>query len=793
MHFSCDFSNNFEEYALYNKTNFMRNLLLLVLVSLSASVFAQLGTGQWRMHVAAVQAIDVAYGDGLAMAALKTGVIEYDEAAGESKIYNDQNGLSDILVSCISYDPGTKSFFIGYTNGNIDQLYSDGTVVNIPAVKLASITGNKRINSFVSRNGRVYAATGFAIIVLDPNKHEVKDTYNPLAVPKNYQSVLFVNDSIYALHNDGMVKAFANNPLLGNPNNWSVDTRVTIPALDVSYQKGAVYNNELYILAKKDIYGGDSIMKVTSSGLQEFIGHEFSMEINNFQIVNNKFGVSYGDSYILFNEDGSIFLGISNYSNPEPEIRALTYDGSKYWIADYRNGLVEYQAGAVKVISREGPPANDFFSINGNNGKISITAGTVDRVVLTFNSPAAYTMKDEDWVLFDKPNQPVVWSSGVWDIGSTAINPKNLDEVAFGGYCTNGLSITNGSAVTGVYGASNSILENTSLGNNWTCVTALDYDEDGNLWIVNGYSLKPLKVKAADGNWYAMNTNPIISNAFASELAIDYNGNKWVGIYGKGLMGYKDNGTIPTTSDDIIKVMGTGVGSGNMPSDNVTAIAVDFDNEIWIGTDNGLAVLYNSDGIFSAAGTTDVSRILVTYEGNVEMLLGNSYISDIEVDGGNRKWIGTAESGVFLVSADGQEVISNFNKDNSPMISNNVLDMEFNHLTGELFIITDNGMVSYRSDATYEDPDYATTTVFPNPVKPDFTGPITIQGIKYGSDVKITDAAGNLVYKTTSNGGTATWNGKRLTGEDVSAGVYFIWTGPSDRKGKKVGKVVVIR
>lgn len=779
---------------LYIKTNFMRSLLLLVLMGISSAVSAQLGMGQWRMHVAASQAIDVAYGDGLAMAALKTGVIEFDEAAGETKIYNDQNGLSDIIVSCISYDSGTKSFFIGYDNGNIDQLYSDGGIVNIPAVKLASIPGNKRINSFASKNGRVYAATGFAIIVLDPIKHEVKDTYNPFSVPKNYQSVLFVNDSIYALHNDGMVKAFANNPLLGNPNNWSVDTRVDVPALDVSYQKAGVYNNELYVLAKKEAYGGDSIMKVTSGGLQEFIGHQFSMEIVNFQMINNKFGVSFTDSYLLFNDDASVFFGISGYSNPAPQIRAVAYDGSSYWVADYKNGLVKYDSfGTARIISTEGPPKNDFFSINGNDGKIVVTAGTIDRVSLSFSLPGAYTMEDEDWTLFDKSTQPTLWSSGVWDIGAAAINPKNLDEVALGGYCENGVSIINGSQITNVYGASNSILENTALGNNMTCITGLDYDEDGNLWIVNAYSSKILKVRTADGNWYAMSSNPLISNAFASELAIDYNGNKWVGVYGKGLMGYKDNGTISNTSDDIIRVMQTGSGSGNMPSDNVTALAVDFDNEIWIGTDNGLAVLYNSNGIFSTAGTTDVSRILVTYDGNVEMLLGNSYISDIEVDGGNRKWIGTAESGVFLVSADGQEVISNFNKDNSPMISNTVLDMEFNHQTGELFIITDNGMVSYRADATYEDPDYASTTVFPNPVKPDFSGPITIQGIKYGSDVKITDAAGNLVYKTTSNGGTATWNGKRLTGEEVSSGVYFIWTAPTEGKGKKVGKVVVIR
>ncbi|MDR0803128.1 two-component regulator propeller domain-containing protein [Fluviicola sp.] len=772
----------------------MRNALLIASIVFSSSAFSQLGTGQWRMHVAASQAIDVAYGDGLAMAALGTGVIEYDEVAGESKIYNDQNGLSDIRVSCIIYEPGTKSFFIGYENGNIDQLYTDGSIVNIPAVKLVTVPGNKRINSFTIRNGKVFAATGFAIIVLDPIKHEVKDTYYPFSIPKNYQSILFLNDSIYVLHNDGMVRALESNILLGNPNNWNVDARVDIPALDVFYASASVYNNEIYVLTKKQTYGGDSIMKVTSSGLQLFIGNAFDMEIQRFQIVNNKFGVSFLDTYVLFNEDLSIFFGTSSYSNPSPQIRGAVFDGNSYWLADYKNGLVRYDTyGNAKIISREGPPKNDFFSINGQDGKIVVTGGTIDRVELNYSLAGAYTMKDETWTLFDKTNQAPKWDNEVWAIGSAAINPKDLDEVALGGYCANGLSIAHGSQITDVYNASNSILENTTLGNNQMCITALEYDGDGNLWVANAYSMKPLKVKTADGSWYEMATPNTASAVFVSELAVDYNGNKWMGVYGKGLMGYKDNGTISNTADDISKLMQTGSGFGNLPSNNVTALAVDFDNEIWIGTDNGLAVLYSSAGIFNTAGTTDVSRILVTYDGNVEMLLGNSYISDIEVDGGNRKWIGTAESGVFLVSADGQEVISNFNKDNSPMISNNVLDMEFNQLTGELFIITDNGMVSYRADATYEDPDYASTIVFPNPVKPDYFGPVTIQGIKYGSDVKITDAAGNLVYKTASNGGTATWNGKRLTGEDVSSGVYFIWTAPTGGKGKKVGKVVVIR
>ena len=172
--------------------------------------------------------------------------------------------------------------------------------------------------------------------------------------------------------------------------------------------------------------------------------------------------------------------------------------------------------------------------------------------------------------------------------------------------------------------------------------------------------------------------------------------------------------------------------------------------------------------------------------------MGDSDITDIVVDGGNRKWFATSNSGIVLLSADGLEIIEQYTKDNSPLISNNILDLEIDHNTGELYIITDLGMVSYRTDATYEDPDYSNVTIFPNPARPEFYGPITIQGIRYDSDVKITDISGNLVYKTTSNGGTAIWDGKTLNGEPVSTGVYLIWTAANQGKGRKVGKVLVV-
>ena len=145
-----------------------------------------------------------------------------------------------------------------------------------------------------------------------------------------------------------------------------------------------------------------------------------------------------------------------------------------------------------------------------------------------------------------------------------------------------------------------------------------------------------------------------------------------------------------------------------------------------------------------------------------------------------------------MLSADGSTIIEQHTIDNSPIISNVIYDLQLNHKTGELFIITDKGLISYRTNATYEDPDYSTVTVFPNPARPGFNGLITIQGIRYDSDVKITDVAGNLVFKTTSNGGTASWNGRTLDGQKVATGVYLIWTAAKTGAGRKVGKVLVI-
>ena len=405
-----------------------------------------------------------------------------------------------------------------------------------------------------------------------------------------------------------------------------------------------------------------------------------------------------------------------------------------------------------------------------------------------------YTLENEEWELHSRATIPEWANDLIFDPLSVSIDPDDNSIMAVGGYSNTPLSIINTTAgIVDTISPTNSLLEASVFGNGWSYISEVEYDDRGNLWVLNGLSNEPLKVLTSDNEWYSFSLGSSAKSKFTDKMVIDYNGNKWMAIRGSGLFGYNDQGTVSTASDDQMVNLTTGANTGALPSNEVSALAVDFDNEIWIGTEAGFAVLYNSDGAFDAAdGDYNAQRIKIEFEGNVEYVLGSTGITDIEVDGANRKWFGTANAGILLLSADGLEILEHHTMEDSPLISDNILDLELNQETGELFIITDKGLISYRTNATYEDPNYADVQIFPNPVRPDFDGPITMQGIRYNSDVKITDVAGNLVYQTTSNGGTATWSGRTLTGEKVKSGIYLIWTAANEGKGRQVGKIAIV-
>jgi hypothetical protein len=258
-----------------------------------------------------------------------------------------------------------------------------------------------------------------------------------------------------------------------------------------------------------------------------------------------------------------------------------------------------------------------------------------------------------------------------------------------------------------------------------------------------------------------------------------------------GIMVYKGH----TTADGVIgvnvKKLSTTAGNGALPSNNVLCLAKDLDGEIWVGTDKGIAVFYSPEKVFTGENF-DSQQILLEQDGHVQILLETENVKCIAVDDANRKWIGTSNSGVFLMSADGTKQIQHFDESNSPLFDNNISSIEINHKTGEVYIGTSKGIISYRGTAALGYDDFTDVYAFPNPVRHEYEGPIAIKGLMNNTTLKITDISGTLVYETKSEGGQALWYGKNFKDERVCSGVYMVFCTSEDGAKKMVTKIVVI-
>ena len=232
------------------------------------------------------------------------------------------------------------------------------------------------------------------------------------------------------------------------------------------------------------------------------------------------------------------------------------------------------------------------------------------------------------------------------------------------------------------------------------------------------------------------------------------------------------------------------VNNGGLPSNTVNSIAEDLDGAIWIGTANGVGVFYFPNNIFSEKNII-CETPLVEVDGYVERLLYNTNVLDIKIDGGNRKWFATEGKGVFLMSASGVEEVYHFTSENSPLLSNIVNNIEIDPYTGEVYFGTSIGLCSFRSTATTPSENFENVLIFPNPVKQDYSGIITISGLGTNTNVKITDVSGNLVNEVYSEGGTATWDGKSFSGKRVQTGVYLFFCTNEDLTETIVKKILI--
>jgi hypothetical protein len=315
----------------------------------------------------------------------------------------------------------------------------------------------------------------------------------------------------------------------------------------------------------------------------------------------------------------------------------------------------------------------------------------------------------------------------------------------------------------------------------------MKYDKDGNLWLTNALVDNGLKVLKNNNIWQSYNLGAVIQNPKAlhyGNIDIDKNGTKWAATYSGGVLAFNEkyNNKFIIINEE----------NGNLPNNDVRCVAVDNKNQLWIGTFKGLRILNSVDRFISETALTTTN--IVIQDGDLaQELFYQQVIQDIKVDGANNKWVAIADAGVFLVSANGQITLRRFTKNNSPLPSNNVLDIEIDEVSGEVFFATDKGLVSFLGSATRGDDDLQNVYIYPNPVRPEYSGTVKISGLMDKVNLKITDIEGNLVFETTSSGGTVEWDTTAFGKYKVASGVYMVFVSSSDAAETTIKKIMIIR
>lgn len=784
-------------------------LIIVLLPALAATTLrAQPAIGQWRDHFQYRQTIAVVPAGNDIYCATTTAVFKYNEQLGETERYTKVNSLSDVNIQSIGWNEARSTLLVGYRNGNLDLIHR-GSTTNMPDIKRSSMLGDKGIYFITGRGDLAYLGCGFGVVVVDLQRNEVKDTWllGPNASPLQVNGIVFHGDSIYAATQAGIYAAWQNAPNLAAYTSWH--KRPDIPGANGAFSAVLSFNGQLVVNRRPS----EVMVEERDTIYYENAGwHIFTNAVGDY---NRSIRPSFdGQTLIItgrnglreFNTDweeiGYAYdaAGIGTI-RPIDGVRA---DPNGLWIASNGNGLVRFQDYSHFSLNHpNGPENNSVYRMSSAKGSLyATTGGVAGNWTNLYLKDGVHSLIEGRWQSANLLNDPLFlsgnndYAGALNDVMAVQVDPDDGTHAFIGSWDDGVLEMRNGHGV-GFFGPGNSTLQrrqNSTADNVPTQVGGLAFDDKGNLWATNSNCNKPISVRMKSGTWYSYNVSSALgTNSLLSDIIAARNGYKWVvRPRGRGLLVFSDNGTPSQPGDDQAKALTTFEGEGKLPSMDVFAVAEDLDGQIWVGTGKGIAVFYNPDMVFSNSNF-DSQQILIEQDGNVQILLETESVSAIVVDGANRKWLGTQTSGLFLVSADGTRQVAHFTAANSPLPSDNIVCLAMDETTGELFIGTDMGIVSYRGDAVAGSNVADCATVFPNPVREHFTGPVAITGLVRGSDVRITDMAGNLVYHAISNGGQAIWPVTDMHGQRVSTGVYLVLAMAPDGQQKCNTKVAVVR
>lgn len=781
------------QYLVFKQVISLTNMFrLLIYIFLFQTIQAQVGIGEWSMHVPLNKGNQLAISPNKVFLSTNYSLLEYDKTTFEVTEWSKINGLSDNGVVSVSYSDSQNKLIIGYQSGNID-FFSNGSIDNVSDIKRYPISTSKSINHIYIHNEEAYLSCGFGIVVLDLIKKEIKDTYyiGNNASFLNVNQVLIIGEMIYASTSNGLMESSLNLNL-ADFNNWELN----------SFFEGktagsmTMFDSKLLV---NQIVEGFSNDTVWINNLNDWSYIE-TPETDDFYIINSSNEKLYlPGNYKIYEFDDQFNLTNSIYTyegvSPEPNLVVADKNDNDYWIADRGVGLVLSKGiWSQDFLSPNNVNYEFAYAMEGINGKVwTVGGGMQPSGENTWNRNSAQLNLENSWSSFNFENQEQV-NDTIYDIVDVSINPSDDSDVYFASWGRGLIKSKNG-VVQAIYRDHNSLLEAMNEEGFYQCrIGAIDFDEESRLWIANTGAEENLKMKDGD-DWYSFDLGGISnsSKSIIDIMASSSLNQVWLAFNSGDVAVYDHKGTIDDQSDDEVQLINTNAGSGNLVNQYVNVIKEDKDGEVWLGTNEGVSVFFNPSQIFEGGNEWDAQEIVIEQGDYLQNLLESSVVTELLVDGANQKWFGTENDGVYLFSEDGQEQIHHFTSENSPLLSNNVQSMAIQSNSGEVFIATDKGIISFRGVATESNDNFNNVYAFPNPVRPGYTGNIGIDGLFENTLVKITDLSGNLVFETRSEGGQASWDGRRINGEFVSSGVYLVHCSNEDGTHTVATKILIVR
>ena len=765
------------------------------IVSIVALLFFSLcsiaGIGDWRLYPSYQNATQCEI-VGEKVYVLASGALySFNKSDNELYTYDKINTLSDVDITHIKYCNNIEALVIVYSNANIDLLYNDESIYNISDFKNKTLP-NKKINDLNIQGSTAYLSTEFGVVELNLDKQEFSNTYN---TGYNTYCTYRYKNHLYTGTSTGLLRCDTTLNLL-DKNNWEklnnyptsslceIDDSFYLLISDWGVNNYNADNNRLTQIVKKD-------------------GEKYtSLIVSNGQII------------ALAKDKISIIKSDTEYSviPVNSTIYSAKWDNNHLWVCKGYSGLVkcEIAGNEIKEVSEpiqpNSPKRNycEFLKFLDND-KLLVAGGNINYFDITFydGTLMEYNYNNDSW--FNFPEEIIKETTELNYVNICSIDEDPTEE---GHYFASSFGygiyeFRNGEFVKH-YNHENSALESVLTSgayiNRYVRVPMVKFDNEGNLWCINTGVKNIVKILKKDGTWETLNYKEIEYLPTMVEPILDSRGWLWITSLQEepGLFCAKTNNTLFNTGDDVAKTWlhkFTNQDGTSYDIYQVYALREDKNGHMWVGTNTGLFVIDNPENFFNTGVFKQIKIPRNDGTGLADYLMNGVYIKAIAIDGANRKWIGTNDNGIYLISEDGKETIEHFTTQNSPLPSNCIESIAINHNSGEVFIGTNKGIVSYCSDATApaEKLDDNTIYAYPNPVRADYDGPIMITGLTQECNVKIVDAAGYLINEGTSNGGLYSWDGRNNRGERVVSGVYYVLTYDSNGNEGAVTKILVTR